>query len=143
MSALTRITVVLADDDERYTFDGYTNGRRWNGWECPWFSIGIAEQMFARIECRTRRASAEEAPHGGLWVSERDDGPADAPYLLKCEPTATVDGDRPLMDCGGWLVFQNADRKQRDEAACLDCARVAKADGDILPPACVAHGGRP
>lgn len=32
-----------------------------------------------------------------------------------------------------------------DEGAegCPDCARIAEEDGDILPPACAAHGGSP
>lgn len=104
--ALHRITVEFSDDDERRTFDGYTNGRRWNGWECPWFAIETAELMFARINYRTRRASVDEAPNGGLWVNEADDLPTEAPYLLTCQPVTTSDGDRMLIDCGGWLVFR-------------------------------------
>jgi hypothetical protein len=108
VTPLTRITVEFADDDEHFTFDGYTDGRRWNGWECPHLSIDVAENAFARINYRTRRASAEEAPDGGLWISESQDSPTDAPYLLRCKRTSTVDGDRALMDCGGWLVFQRS-----------------------------------
>ncbi|HSX23342.1 MAG TPA: hypothetical protein VLE97_11265 [Gaiellaceae bacterium] len=108
MTDLDRITVSFNDDDEHFTFDGYTDGRRWNGWECPWFSVEVAEKAFARINYRTRRATVEEAPHGGLWVNESGDGPDDAPYLLACKMVATVDGGRTLMDCGGWLVFQRA-----------------------------------
>lgn len=109
MTPLARITVTFADDDEHHTFDGYTDGRRWNGWECPWFSVEAAEKAFARIHYCTRRASIAEAPHGGLWVNESDDLPTDPPYLLSCKIVATVDGEcTPLMDCGGWLVFQRA-----------------------------------
>lgn len=108
MTPLARITVTFADDDEHHTFDGYTNGRRWNGWECPWFTVEAAEKALGRINYRTRRATSDEAPYGGLWVSERDDGPTDVPYLLACKSVETVDGDQALMDCGGWLVFQRA-----------------------------------
>ena len=103
---LERINVEFADDDEHHAFDGYTDLRRWNGWECPWFTVEVAERALARINYRTRRATADEAPHGGLWVNESGDLPTDAPYLLACTPTDTVDGSRALIDCGGWLVFQ-------------------------------------
>lgn len=103
---LQPITVEFSDDDDHHTFNGYTNGRRWNGWECPWFTLETAEPMFARINYRTRRATVDEAPHGGLWVNEADDLPTEAPYLLTCQPVTTSDGDRMLIDCGGWLVFR-------------------------------------
>lgn len=103
---LERITVEFADDDEHHTFDGYTDLRRWNGWECPWFTVEAAESALARINYRTRRATIAEAPHGGLWVNESGDLPTDAPYLLACKPMETVDGSHALIDCGGWLVFQ-------------------------------------
>jgi hypothetical protein len=106
---LQSITVEFSDAADRPTFVGYTNGRHWNGWECPWFTLEIAEQMFAHINFRTRRATADEAPHGGLWVNESDDLPTDPPYLMKCQPVTTVDGVHKLMDCGGWLTFSGAE----------------------------------
>lgn len=143
---LERITVTFADDDEHHAFDGYTDGRRWNGWECPWFPVEIAEKALARISYRTRRASTDDAPHGGLWVNERDDAPTDQPYLLASKRIATVDGDCDLLDCGGWLVFQRASdadvlgtyvpcehpehrlgthgRLKRNQRVCLNCGDV-------------------
>ena len=26
-------------------FEGYTDGRHWNGWACPWFTKEVAEQI--------------------------------------------------------------------------------------------------
>ena len=33
--------------------------------------------------------------------------------------------------------------EERTEEECPDCRRIAEEDGDILPPACFAHGGPP
>jgi rubrerythrin len=33
--------------------------------------------------------------------------------------------------------------EERTEKECPDCRRIAEEDGDILPPACFAHGGSP
>ena len=105
---LQRITVVFADDADRWSFDGYTTGKLWNGWECPWFDIEVAEQALARIRRKTRRATEAEAPHGGLWITEPADSPADGACLIKCQEVATVDGPRMLLDCGEGFVFQRA-----------------------------------
>lgn len=47
---------------------------------------------------------------------------------------------------GGWSLkpkIATFVRVAMDAQECVDCRRIAEADGDILPPACPAHGGSP
>ena len=38
----------LTDDpDAVQHFEGYTTGRTWNGWQCPWFTKKVRDQIFA------------------------------------------------------------------------------------------------
>jgi hypothetical protein len=53
-----------------------------------------------------------------------------------------------LKNDGGWslkpkiAMFARLPPSATNPEACADCQRIAEADGDILPPACPAHGGR-
>jgi len=51
-----------------------------------------------------------------------------------------------LKNDGGWSLKPKIAMFVRVATAaqeCVDCRRIAEADGDILPPACPAHGGSP
>lgn len=39
-----RKTRFVIDTNEQ-TYEGYTDGRLWNGWECPWFTKEVADEM--------------------------------------------------------------------------------------------------
>ena len=39
-----RKTRFVIDTNEK-TYEGYTDGTLWNGWECPWFTKEVADEM--------------------------------------------------------------------------------------------------
>lgn len=45
--AFTEITVAL---DELAAYEAYTKGEHWNGWECPYFTREVAEQVLTELE---------------------------------------------------------------------------------------------
>lgn len=50
-----------SDDDDEATYSGYTDGKLWNGWECPWFALDEAQQIVA------------DCPHtGSTYNPDRD-----------------------------------------------------------------------
>lgn len=38
-------------DDMEEVFEGFTNGRRWNGWEVPYFTREVAERVMKTFGC--------------------------------------------------------------------------------------------
>jgi hypothetical protein len=63
------------------------------------------------------------------------------PYSRDPSPRAAIcsNGFHCCRDCT-WVAGR---RVQLCVRHCADCARIAEEDGDILPPACERHGGRP
>ena len=43
-----RKTRFVIDCNEK-NYEGYTDGRLWNGWECPWFTKEVADEMMADL----------------------------------------------------------------------------------------------
>ena len=43
-----RKTVFTIDVSEQY-YEGYTDNRHWNGWECPWFTKEVADVIMSDL----------------------------------------------------------------------------------------------
>ena len=43
-----RRTVFTIDASEKY-YEGYTDNRLWNGWECPWFTKEVADTIMSDL----------------------------------------------------------------------------------------------
>ncbi len=69
-----------------------------------------------------------------------------SPYALT--GTIYAKDSKPKRPIGTWSVDSEAEAGfklavDNDPEHCGECVRIAEADGDILPPACKAHGGSP
>lgn len=53
-------------------FEGYTDGTTWNGWVCPYFTKGVAEQILSASEVNGYSHSYDEQQRGFI-VQHRDD----------------------------------------------------------------------
>jgi hypothetical protein len=97
------IVVRFADDNSGRSFQGYTDGRLWNGFTCPHLALdefrraldallkGGDESPYTVIDDRQVRV------HGEVGV-------ADA-FVITAKLAATTDGNRWLFDCGGAWTF--------------------------------------
>jgi hypothetical protein len=97
------IVVSFSDDTSGRTFAGYTDGRRWNGFECPHLPI----DEFRRVLEALLAWGDEEhfTVIDDRQVRVRGVTDADGEYVMFAKLQATPDGDRWLFDCGGAWTF--------------------------------------
>ncbi len=120
---LRPIVVRFADVPEP-TFAGYTDGRLWNGFSCPYLPLNALCRVLALLVEWGDVRSFEIEEDGGVRVhgvaeaeGERED------YMLIARRVETIDRHRWLFDCGGTWTFVevtseaklDADIKRGDE----------------------------
>lgn len=99
---LRSVVVRFADDDSGLTFPGYTDGRLWNGFDCPHLALREFRRALEMLV-----AWGDEA---GFTVSENERevyvrGTDGIDYTMRAKLVSTTDGDRWLFDCGGAWTF--------------------------------------
>ena len=82
--------------DER-VYEGYTDGSLWNGWECPWFTKEVAEQIMKDLNRDDVETSYSEATDS--YIVYRAD---DVEDVFEGEYVATEDGGKHLYPIGAW-----------------------------------------
>ena len=86
---------VICDNEKSY--EGYTDGRLWNGWECPWFTKEVTEEIMRDLNKE--------------GIETKYDLQTDA-YIVECESSEpdvfdgsdvkTEDGIQHLYPIGAW-----------------------------------------
>lgn len=87
-------------DDERI-YEGYTDGRLWNGWECPWFTKEVVGQIMKDLNNDDVPTEYDVATDSYIvhWEDEdRDD-------VFEGYDVETEDGIKHLypIGAGGWI----------------------------------------
>ena len=92
-----RKTRFVIDTNEK-TYEGYTDGTLWNGWECPWFTKEIAEEMMQDL--RNEGVEAEYCAKTDSYIVKDDNNETtdifDGSYI------ETEDGILHLYPIGAW-----------------------------------------
>lgn len=86
------------DDEEVHTFDGYTDGRTWNGWQVPYVERAVLEALAAVM-------GVGEA----VWRMDGDvlrvNGYSEEEEVVEPVTCATVDGEKLLWKLDLGLCF--------------------------------------
>ena len=93
-----RKTRFVIDTNEQ-TYEGYTDGRRWNGWECPWFTKEVADEIMKALNNEDIRAEYDSKKDSYLVYFDDD---ADGPYEFDGADVKTEDGSMHLYPVGAW-----------------------------------------
>jgi len=70
--AIRKANFAIADDGSK-TYEGYTFGRTWNGWECPYFTKEIALEMMKEFDNEDQPAHYDEDTDTFVYVMDADD----------------------------------------------------------------------
>ena len=92
-----RKTRFVIDTNEK-TYEGYTDGTLWNGWECPWFTKEVADEMMNDL--RNEGVEAEYCEKTDSYIVKDDNNETqdvfDGAYV------ETEDGTLHLYPIGAW-----------------------------------------
>lgn len=100
-------------DDQRI-YEGYTDGRRWNGWECPWFTREVAEQIMKDLNSDDVKTEYDEKADTYIvhWCEGTDD-------VFDGADMNTEDGIKHLYPIGAgcWIWDEAQDDKEHVPSA--------------------------
>jgi hypothetical protein len=99
-----RARFTLAESDE--AFDGWTDGRRWNGWEMPRFERSEAERLIKWL--KDERARFDEEREAFITISQ--DGEEE---VWPAESVVISDGSKQVVygiGAGAW-IWDEVERK--------------------------------
>jgi hypothetical protein len=107
ITPLRPIVVHFADAEASPTFAGYTNGRLWNGAECPQLPLAELRRLLALLVEWGEERSFEILGEHEVRVFGKGVG---EDYTMSAKRVATTDGDLWLFDCGnkGWTFSEVA-----------------------------------
>lgn len=83
-------------DNERI-YEGYTDGRLWNGWACPWFIKEVAEQIMRDLNKDGVKTEYDEERDS--YIVYQVDG---EPDVFDGADVVTDDGIQRLYPIGAW-----------------------------------------
>lgn len=83
-------------DDERI-YEGYTDGTLWNGWECPWFTKEVTEQIMQDLN--KDDVKTEYDGERDSYIVHQVDG---EPDVFDGADVVTDDGIQRLYPIGAW-----------------------------------------
>jgi hypothetical protein len=83
-------------DNER-VYEGYTDGSLWNGWECPWFTKEVAEQIMQDLN--RDGVETEYNERTDEYIVKPID---DVEDVFEGEYVDTEDGCKILYPIGAW-----------------------------------------
>lgn len=92
-----RKTRFVIDSNEK-SYEGYTDGALWNGWECPWFTKEVAEEMMRDFIKEGGEAKYNSETDSYTFLGENW-GSAD---VFGGEDVDTEDGIQHLYPIGAW-----------------------------------------
>ena len=92
-----RKTKFVIDTNEQ-TYEGYTDGRRWNGWECPWFTKEVADGMMRDLNKEGVEAKYDSETDSYIIKVEC----YDEPDIFDGYDVETEDGSMHLYPIGAW-----------------------------------------
>lgn len=92
-----RKTRFVIDTNEK-TYEGYTDGTLWNGWECPWFTKEVAEEMIRDFIKEGGKAEYNSETDSYVFQAEEWDQ-AD---IFDGADVETEDGIQHLYPIGAW-----------------------------------------
>lgn len=92
-----RKTRFVIDTNEK-TYEGYTDGTLWNGWECPWFTKEVAEEMMKDLNKEGVRTEYDEERDSYIVEVEQ----CDEPDVFDGADVVTEDGIKHLYPIGAW-----------------------------------------
>ena len=106
-AALLRViwTRFSDDDSKREPFRGYTDGRRWNGFECPHLPLAELVRVLDTLVEWGDEQSYEVIDDQNVRVRGVAEGEE---YVLSAKLQPTAQGDLWLFDCGGAWTFVEA-----------------------------------
>ena len=93
-----RKTRFVIDCNEK-TYEGYTDGRLWNGWECPWFTKEVADEMMRDFINDGGKAEYDSETDCYIFQTE---GGWDQPDVFDGYDVNTEDGSMHLYPIGAW-----------------------------------------
>lgn len=91
-----RKTRFVIDTNEK-TYEGYTDGTLWNGWECPWFTKEVAEEMMRDLN--KEGVGTEYNPETDSYIVEVE---FSDPDVFDGADVKTEDGIQHLYPIGAW-----------------------------------------
>ena len=80
------------------TYEGYTDGTLWNGWECPWFTKEVAEEIMRDLN--RDGVETEYDKKTDSYIVKREDD--DTPDVFDGADVETEDGILHLYPIGAW-----------------------------------------
>lgn len=92
-----RKTRFVIDTNEK-TYEGYTDGTLWNGWECPWFTKEVADEMMADL--RNEGVETEYCEKTDSYIIKDDNN--ETPDVFDGAYVKTKDGVLHLYPVGAW-----------------------------------------
>lgn len=93
------------DNSGRDPFHGYTDGRRWNGFECPHLTLHEFKRVLDTLVEWGAEKSYEVIDDRNVRVHGVSEGVG---FVMSAKCCTTTDGDRWLFDCGGAWTFVKA-----------------------------------
>ncbi len=114
MTPLRAIETRFCDDDSgKPPFKGYTDGRRWNGFECPHLSLAEFLRVLDTLVEWGDEQSYEVIDEHNVRVTGIVAG---EDYTMTAKLQHTPDGDLWLFNCGGAWTFVEAVTPASEEA---------------------------
>lgn len=92
-----RKTRFVIDTNEK-SYEGYTDGRLWNGWECPWFTKEVTEEMM--IDLNKEGVWTEYNQETDSYIIKSEN--CDEPDVFEGYDVVTEDGPMHLYPIGAW-----------------------------------------
>lgn len=92
-----RRTIFTIGESEQY-YEGYTDNRLWNGWECPWFTKEVADRMIDDLN-KDGVLSTYNTEADSYTVNFED---LDTTDIFEGRDMETVDGTLHLYPIGAW-----------------------------------------
>ena len=93
-------------DDERI-YEGYTDGTLWNGWECPWFTKEVTEQIMQDLN--KDGVETEYDDERDSYIVYQVDG---EPDVFDGVDVITNDGIQRLYPIGAWCWIWDEAQKE-------------------------------
>ena len=97
---------VICDNEKSY--EGYTDGTLWNGWECPWFTKEVADEMIKDFIKEGGEAEYDLETDSYIFQAEEWDQ-ADT---FDGADVVTEDGIQHLYPIGAWCWIWDEVREE-------------------------------
>ena len=124
MKTMRKTKFQICDDERNY--EGYTDGRLWNGWECPWFTKEVAEQIMRDLN-RDGVETEYDATTDSYIIQEEE---WDLPGVFEGYDVETEDGIKHLYPIGAWCwIWDEVQEEYLDDDEYVPSAE----NGDYSP----------